>query len=172
MLKATLLGSIFSGVIMMADSVMAGDVTASLPQKYQLEEVHISVLHQTGHHLPGSYTIQIHGNGQATQTIDQQTTTEIMLADEMLVDLLKDFYHIHFFELQDTYTVRKQVALLDDHSIIISGYRLVDMSSQRLCIAIAGYEKCVTIMDEQPLQASQLVKKIEALFTRKEVFKR
>lgn len=175
MFKTTLLVSVFSGVIMMANHVMAGEGSperSELPATYQLEDVRISVLHQTGHRLPGSYTIQIRGDGQATQEIDQQATTELTLPDETLVDLLKDFYRIHFFELQDTYTIKKQIALLEDRSIVTSGYRLVDMSSQRLCLAIGGYEKCVTIMDEQPLAASQLVKKIEALFTKKVVFKR
>lgn len=171
MFKSAVYWIILSGVMMMTNTVMAGDASSEStrpPQKYQLEDVRISVLHQTSHRLPGSYKINISGDGKASYVIDNKDVLEITLGDKMLVELLNEFYRIHFFELPDTYTSKKRVALMDDHSIATLSNRNVDMSSQRLCIGIAEYEKCVTIMDEQPVEASQLVEKIESLFSERD----
>lgn len=138
------------------------------PGQYKLEDVSISVRHQTGHRLPGSYEITISGDGKATRTTDQKQRTVLALSKDTRLELLNDFYRIHFFELSDTYTRKRYVGLLDDDVVSTFSSRLVDMNSQRLCIGIADYKKCVTIMDGRPLEASQLVKKIEALFTTEE----
>ena len=92
--------------------------------------------------------------------IDKHEKTVLVLQNETLVELLNDFYRIHFFELADTYTVKRQVILQDRNKIATVIRKMVDMSSQRLCIGIAEYGKCVTIMDGQPQEASQLVKRL------------
>ena len=167
MSKFTFVFTIFSGLMMMANVVMAGDKIpgqTDFPVKYQLKDVRISILHQTGHRIPGSYQINISGEGRASYTIDKKQTTNIILPNKTLIELLNDFYRIHFFELQDTYTIKRQIALVDDHSISTFSSRLVDMSSKRLCITLADYKKCVTIIDQQPIVANQLVDRIERIF--------
>ena len=166
MFKITFLWTLFSTVMMMPNIAIASEKSSghsSIPKEYRLEDVKISVLYQTGHRLPGSYRINISA-GKASYVTDRKEKADLIIKDKALVDLLNDFYRIHFFELQDTYTVKRQIALLDDRSISTFPSRLVDMGSKRICIALANYEKCVTIMDEQPIAANQLVNKIEGLF--------
>jgi len=151
-------------------SVMAGDQSSGQsdpPKQYQLEDVRITILHQTGHRLPGGYKISISGDGKGTYVSDKEGEKKLDVKNETLLELLNDFYRIHFFELQDTWTVKKQVALLDDNSIFISPRRLVDVSSKRICIEIENYKKCVTIVENQPVEVGNLIAKIESFGTRK-----
>jgi len=39
--------------------------------------------------------------------------------------------------------------------------RLVDIASTRLCIQLADYQKCITVVNGQPASAATLISKIE-----------
>ena len=95
--------------------------------------------------------------GQEIESIIQSSEVE-------LITLLNEFYRIHFFELPDTYTVNKQVLLQENGTVATVGRRLPDSSSKQLCVKLADYEKCITVVDDQPAEAAQLVEKIEGMF--------
>lgn len=164
--KLTVFGAVLSGLTFLMSCAMAGDQSSERfvpPRQYQLEDVAITILHQTSHRIPGSYKISIGGDGQGSYTSGKAGEKKFTLKGETLLELLNDFYRIHFFELKDTWTVKNQVALLDDNSILVSPMRLVDVSSKQICLALADYNKCVTVVGNQPAELSNLISKIESL---------
>lgn len=145
-------------------SLMINNLSANsdVPLQYTLKEINISLLHQTGHGIPGGYEITI--SGSSFYSRNNEARTPISVDKKTLLELVNDFYSSHFFELADTYTVKKQVVLKSDDSVATTGMRLMDIASTRLCIQLADYKKCVTIVNGQPVAAAQLITKIEKLF--------
>ena len=153
----------------MSNHVMAsGDtvVQANLPLQYPLAQVSISIDHQTGRGIPGGYRIAIEGSGNGSYRSDSTETlqTDLAISSNTLLSLLNEFYRIHFFELADTYGVKKQMVLLDKATLATIATKMPDSGSKRLCIQLADYKKCVTIVDDQPAEAARLAQKIEGLF--------
>ncbi len=158
--------SLFPALLLMLNGVVVAEASPARnepPRQYPLEQVRISLLHQTSRQLPGGYEITITGDGKAAY-VSKEERKALTLQDETLMELLNDFYRIHFFELQDTYTVKKQVSLLDNRLVSTFGHHIVDMGGKRLCIELADYKKCVTIVAGQPPEAERLAAKIRALF--------
>lgn len=141
----------------------AGNAIPVPPAQYPLAEVAISILHQTGHGIPGGYEIAIQGDGNGFY-LQNALKTELQISSGTLLELLNDFYRIHFFELADTYQVKKQVLLRDNTLVASTAMKMADISSKKLCIQLADYQKCVTIVNDQPAEAAQLITKIERLF--------
>lgn len=150
----------------MSNIAEAGGATPEPPAQYPLAEVAISILHQTGHRIPGGYEIAIHGDGTGylQNAGVNPVKTERQISNDTLIELLNDFYRIHFFELADTYRVKKQVLLRDNALVATTAMKMADVSSKKLCVQLADYQKCVTIIDGQPAEAAQLIAKIEKLF--------
>ena len=150
----------------MSNHAEAVDATPVPPAQYPLAEVEISILHQTGHGVPGGYEIAIHGDGHGylQNAGVNPAKTELQISNDALLDLLNDFYRIHFFELADNYQVKKQVLLRDNALVATMAMKMADVSSKKLCVQLADYQKCVTIVNGQPAEASQLAAKIEKLF--------
>ena len=82
--------------------------------------------------------------------------------------MVNDFYKIHFFELPDTYAIKKQVVLKDNTTVATVVTKQVNASSKKLCIQLRTYKKCIAIVGNQPVEAAELVKKIEGLFLSKQ----
>ena len=155
------------GAPLMVDGVVMAEGSSGPsgpPGQYRLDQVRISLLFQTPNRQVGGYEITIDGGGKATYVDDKGTRRELTLRDEALVELLNEFYRIHFFELPDVYTMKKSVSLLDDGLISTFGSRHVDMSSKRLCVELADYRKCLTIVVDQPPEANALAERIRSLF--------
>ena len=66
------------------------------------------------------------------------------------------------------YAVKKQVVLKNNTTVATVVTKQVDVSSKKLCIQLRTYKKCVTIIDNQPVEAAELVTKIEGLFLSKQ----
>jgi hypothetical protein len=134
---------------------------AELPLQYQLSEVTISILHQPGHGIPGGYELTISGDGSVSylQTEgDKPIETNLQLSTEQLMELINRFYQIHFFELADTYSVTKEVVLKDKSTVATIATKMADSGSTRLCIQLGDYKKCVTIVNNRPEGAADIVK--------------
>jgi hypothetical protein len=153
-------------LITLGMNLMIQDLSANsdVPLQYTLKEISISLLHQTGHGIPGGYEITINGSGNSFYSRNNETQQPLSVDKKTLLELVNDFYSSHFFELADTYTVKKQVVLTSDDRVATTAIRLMDIASKRLCIQLADYKKCVTIVNEQPTVAAQLSMKIEKLF--------
>lgn len=134
------------------------------PDNYLLDQVNISITHTTGHKLPGSYQINLDGSLTASRTVDRDKTNSISLSKDDFMEILNAFYKVHFFELQDTYTKQTSVALLEDNKIKTYRTKMMDTSSKRVCITLADYKKCITIVNNQPSVLTQVITKIENLF--------
>lgn len=142
---------------------MTTNLSASpeLPLQYSLKDVSISILHQPGQGLPKGYQVVIAGDGNSFYTYNNGPKQTLSVEKKTVLELVNDFYHSHFFELADTYTVKKQVLLKSDGSITTMAERLVDIASTRLCIQLADYQKCITVVNGQPASAASLISKIE-----------
>ena len=77
------------------------------------------------------------------------------------------FYVIHFFEIADTFTVKKQVMLKDNKIVTTIVKKESSTNSKRICIQLRSYKKCVTVIENQPLAVAQIVNKIEKLLQQK-----
>lgn len=149
-----------AGIPLMTDSRAA---STDLPLQYALNSVTISLLHQTAHGMAGSYQITLRGDGNSTFSRNNKTQLILTIDKKNWLELINEFYRIHFFELSDTYNVKQQVLLKEEHTLATIATKMVDTDSKLLCIQIADYKKCITIVDKQPIATAQLVKMLEKL---------
>lgn len=136
-----------------------------LPLTYLLKEVTISILHQTSHGIQGGYQTTLSGDGNSFFSRNGETQQPLTIVNKDLLELVNGFYQIHFFELADTYSVKKQVLLKDDGTVATVATKLLDTANHKVCIQLADYQKCVTVINNQPAEVTHLIKKIESLFT-------
>ncbi len=155
------------GLFFMTGNSMAISGQTKPPLQYELSQVTISIRHQTSRGIPGGYELTIRGDGNGSylqEKAGKPIKTDLQLSTEQLLEIINGFYHIHFFDLADRYSVRKQVVLKNKTTLATLATKMVDMDGTKLCIQLADYKKCVTIIDNQPSEADQLVKTIEDLF--------
>ncbi len=155
------------GLILMANNTMAASGQKGPPLQYQLSQVTITIRHQTSRNIPGGYELSVSGDGAGSYLQNKSgrpETINLQISKEQLLELINTFYQIHFFELADTYSVRKQVALRDGSTVVTGFMKIVDMGGTKVCIRIADYNKCITVVDNQPSAVAQLVKTIKDMF--------
>lgn len=81
-----------------------------------------------------------------------------------MIELLNDFYAVHFFEISDTFNVKKKVVLKDSQTVTTIVNKEPATESKKICVQLRAYKKCLSVIDNQPLGVSQIVNKIETLF--------
>ncbi|MDP3840351.1 MAG: hypothetical protein Q8Q54_15650 [Methylococcales bacterium] len=152
--------------IVLITNLISNNLLASthfpLPAQYPLEKISITISNQSGKDNSENYQISINGNGNSffSQNKEKQP---LNITNDTLLELLNDFYAIHFFEIADTFTVKKQVTLKNNKTVTTLIKKESNTSSKRVCIQLRSYKKCVTIVDNQPLAVDQIVNKIETL---------
>jgi hypothetical protein len=144
----------------MSNTLLAG---SHLPAQYPLKKVLITLSSQPGKDNPENYQVAISGNGDSFFSQNNKPKQPLSITSDTVLELLNDFYAIHFFEIADTYTVKKQVMLKDNKIVTTVVKKESDMNSKRICIQLRSYKKCVTVVDNQPLAVAQIVSKIEIL---------
>ena len=155
------------GLTLIAGNAMADSGQTKPPLQYELSQVTISIRHQTSRGIPGGYEIMVSGDGAGSYVQNKagkSATTNLRVSKEQLLELINAFYKIHFFELADTYSVRRRVILRDGSTVVTGLRKLVDMGGTKVCIRIADYNKCITVVDNQPVAVANLVKTIETMF--------
>ncbi|MEQ1619984.1 MAG: hypothetical protein ABL919_01165 [Methylococcales bacterium] len=159
-----------SFLCMLGMIIISNDLLANppLPSQYPLNKIKISILHKTPPGIPGGYQITINGSGNSFYIQDSQEKQALNVSKETLLELVNDFYTIHFFELPDTYAVKKQVILKNNATLATVVTKLTKQSNKMMCIQLRSFKKCLTIVDNQPNEAAQLVNKIEGLFLAKQ----
>lgn len=150
-------------VITLGACLMTTKLSANtdVPLQFAVQDISISLLHQSGHDISGGYQITLNGNGNSFYSRNNAAKKPISIDDKTLLEFVNDFYLGHFFELADTYTVKKHLLLKDNAMVATVATKMLDMDSKQLCIQLAAYKKCITIMNHQPLVASNLADKIE-----------
>jgi hypothetical protein len=144
----------------MSNTLLAG---SHLPAQYPLKKVLITLSSQPGKDNSENYQVAISGNGDSFFSQNNKPKQPLSITSDTVLELLNDFYAIHFFEIADTYTVKKQVMLKDNKIVTTVVKKESDMNSKRICIQLRSYKKCVTVVDNQPLAVAQIVSKIETL---------
>lgn len=134
-----------------------------LPTQYPLKKVLITVSSQSHKDNSANYQVSISGNGNSFFSKNNQANQPLNMTSDTLLELLNEFYEIHFFEIKDTFTVKEQVILKDNKTITTVINKEPTMSEKKICIHLRSYKKCVTVVDNQPLAVAQIVNKIEAL---------
>jgi hypothetical protein len=161
--KFSLSGLLLLGVMALSNQAKAGDDKPMPPIQYPLEQVAISILHYTSHGVPGGYEIAIQGNGNGFY-LHNAVKTELKISNNILIDWLNDLYRMRFFDFSDTYKIEEQVILGDNGLVATRHMTTNDASGTKLCVQLADYQKCVTIIKGQPAEAAHLIAKIEKLF--------
>jgi hypothetical protein len=159
-MKFTLLVFTLLITSLMSNTLLAG---SHLPAQYPLKKVLITLSSQPGKDNPENYQVAISGNGDSFFSQNNKPKQPLSITSDTVLELLNDFYAIHFFEIADTFTVKKQVMLKDNKIVTTVVKKESDMNSKRICIQLRSYKKCVTVVDNQPLAVAQIVSKIEAL---------
>lgn len=167
MIKFAICFVMMLGMSLISNNLSANPHLSRLPAQYPLKKITISILHQPGAGVPGGYHITLSGDGNSFYSQNSKEKQALNVPNETLLELVNDFYKIHFFELPDTYGVKKQVVLKNNNTVATVVTKQVNVSSKKLCIQLRTYKKCVTIVDNQPVEAAELVKKIEGLFLSK-----
>ena len=163
-MKFTLLVFTLLITSLMSNTLLAG---SHLPAQYPLKKVLITLSSQPGKDNPENYQVAISGNGDSFFSQNNKPKQPLSITSDTVLELLNDFYAIHFFEIADTFTVKKQVILNDNKIVTTVVKKESDMNSKRICIQLRSYKKCVTVIENQPLAVAQIVNKIEKLLQQK-----
>lgn len=151
-------------LVMFSTTSNAMDSSMTPPERYPLENVQVTIQKTMGHGLPGSYIIRLIGGKAAIKTLNNASPIEVSLSEQAFLQILNEFYKIHFFEFSDTYTKQTSVVLLDNDTVQTTYGKLMDTGSRQVCIEIKDYKKCITTTNDQPESLITLFQKIEQLF--------
>ncbi len=156
LLFSTLLGVFFS------NAVMAKPYSSVLPTQFPIKKVIITISSQSNNKNTVGYHISLNGNGNSFFSKNNEKQP-LNVTNDTLIELLNDFYTVHFFEISDTFHVKKKVVLKDNETVttIVNKDSVID--SKKVCVQLRSYKKCLSVIDNQPLGVSQIVNKIEAL---------
>ena len=168
MIKFAICFLMMLGMSLTSNNLSAKPHLSRLPAQYPLKKITISISHQPGAGIPGGYQMTINGDGNSFYSQNSKEKRALTVTKETLLELVNDFYKIHFFELPDTYAIKKQVVLKDNTTVATVVTKQVNASSKKLCIQLRTYKKCIAIVGNQPVEAAELVKKIEGLFLSKQ----
>ena len=135
--------------------------TGRPPLRYSLNQTGISVHFQPSDALEGGYKIELNGNGNSFYQPDGQVAQTVQIAPATLLALINGFYKSHFFDLIDIYSSEKQVDPKDGSTVVTVVQRFVDTGSTNLCIRLADYKKCISVIDCQPAVSVDLIDKIK-----------
>lgn len=152
---------------LICNTILASPYIPSLPAQYPLNRILITISSQSGKDNSENYKISINGNGASFFNKNNKEKQSVSVTNERLLEFLNDFYVIHFFEIADTFTVKKQVMLKDNKIVTTIVKKESSTNSKRICIQLRSYKKCVTVVENQPLAVAQIVNKIEKLFQQK-----
>jgi hypothetical protein len=156
LLFSMLLGVLFS------NTVMAKPYSSVLPTQFPIKKILITVSSQPGNKNTESYHISLNGNGNSYFSKNDEKQP-LKVTNDTLIELLNDFYAVHFFEISDTFHVKKKVVLKDNQTVttVINKEPVTD--SKKVCVQLRAYKRCLSVIDNQPLGISQIVNKIETL---------
>jgi len=151
--------------IILITSLISHNILASpyLPAQYPLKKVLITLSSQSGKENSDNHQISISGNGDSFLSKNNKGKQPLKIANDTLLELLNYFYVAHFFDIKDNYDVTKQVLLKNNETVTTVIKKEPNRSSKKLCIQLRSYKKCVTVVNNQPLAAAQIVNKIETL---------
>ena len=152
---------------LICNTILASPYIPSLPAQYPLNRILITISSQSGKDNSENYKISINGNGASFFNKNNKEKQSVSVTNERLLEFLNDFYVIHFFEIADTFTVKKQVMLKDNKIVTTIVKKESSTNSKRICIQLRSYKKCVTAVENQPLAVAQIVNKIEKLLQQK-----
>jgi hypothetical protein len=152
---------------LICNTILASPYIPSLPAQYPLNRILITISSQSGKDNSENYKISINGNGASFFNKNNKEKQSVSVTNERLLEFLNDFYVIHFFEIADTFTVKKQVMLKDNKIVTTIVKKESSTNSKRICIQLRSYKKCVTVIENQPLAVAQIVNKIEKLLQQK-----
>jgi hypothetical protein len=166
-MKFTLLLSTVLISNLICNTILASPYIPSLPAQYPLNRILITISSQSGKDNSENYKISINGNDASFFNKNNKEKQSVSVTNERLLEFLNDFYVIHFFEIADTFTVKKQVMLKDNKIVTTIVKKESSTNSKRICIQLRSYKKCVTVIENQPLAVAQIVNKIEKLLQQK-----
>jgi len=148
--------------ILFSNTVIAKPYSPILPTQFKIKHVSITISTQSSNKNSDSHHISLNGNGDS-YFIKNNQKQPINITSEMLIDLLNDFYAVHFFEISDTFNIKKNVIMKDDKTLTTLVSKESTIESKKVCVQLRHYKKCISVVDNQPFGVSQIVNKVESL---------
>ncbi|WP_445366625.1 hypothetical protein ACH5Y9_14880 [Methylomonas sp. BW4-1] len=148
--------------IIFSNNVLAKPYSPVLPTQFPLKKIQVTISSQSTKENAESYQILLNGNGNS-YFIKNNQQQPLNVTNDTLIELLNDFYAVHFFEISDTFNVKKKVVLKDNETATTVINKEPVTESKKVCVQLRAYKKCLSIVDNQPLGVSQIVNKIESL---------
>jgi len=157
-----LIFSILLGVFV-SNNVLAKPYSSILPAQFPVKKILITVSSQPTSGNADIYHVSLKGDGNSF-LVKNNEKQPLKISTDTLIELLNDFYSVHFFEIPDTFHIKKK-AVLKDNGIVttIVNKELAATDSKKVCVQLREYKKCVSVIDKQPAGISQIVNKIETL---------
>jgi hypothetical protein len=141
-----LLGGLLAGLIgATATRAMAeeGKVGPNvMPYNFRVDELSIRLSRQTANTAYSPWEIHLSGTDGGSLTYDGKLRSFPYSANK-IVALLNALYEIHFFDLPSEYASQPRARLNDDGGVSLDKILWTDEGSNRLCVKVASYEKCV-----------------------------
>ena len=102
MIKFAICFLMMLGISLTCNNLSANPHLSRLPAQYPLKKITISILHHPGAGIPDGYQITLSGDGNSFYSQNSKEKQALTFPNETLLELVNDFYKIHFFELPDT----------------------------------------------------------------------
>lgn len=148
--------------VLLSANVLAKPSSTVLPTQFSLSHVLITVSSYSNIQDAENYSISLNGNGESSLSKNIEKRM-LNVSNETLVELLNDFYQVHFFEIPDKFQIKKRLVLKENKILTTVLSKESAAERKEVCVKLRTYKKCVSVIDNQPLSVAQIVKKIEAL---------
>ena len=159
-IKLLLLSTILG--VFLNNTVMAKPYSSVLPTQFPVKKVEITVSTPANNKNAEIQHISLNGNGNSFFSKNNEKQP-LNVTNDSLIEILNDFYAVHFFEISDTFNVKKKLVLKDNQTVTTSVSKEPAIDSKKVCIQLRSYKKCLSVIDNQPLGVSHIINKIEAL---------
>ena len=132
------------------------------PATFRSDDVSFSIVWQPGHgpSLP-ALRIALSGKGSGTLQRGKDKSSFTYSGDDLFA-VLNELYRIRYFDLPNDYTQNTSIFRREDGTLGTQSLRASDLSTTRVCLTIAAYEKCVTYAKDGPAELEQLVRRLIA----------
>jgi len=134
---------------------------ASLPASFRIEDLRISLSRQNGNAAYAPRVVTLNGVAAASLMRDGKSVPFPFPAADRLA-LLNELFKIRFFDLPSQYSTRAVAQLMGNGSVGLQELHLSNANVNSVCVAVAGFEKCVRYGTEAPMELDLLAKRVMA----------
>lgn len=153
----TVIAALWFGVLAVPAGAAGAAPAAHLPDRFAIDTLRISLSRQQGNAAYAPQVVEWTAEGGRLEQHGESRTFKS--SREQAVGLLNAFLAIHFFEMPDHYAIHPIATLTADGSVLVAK-QTSSSASNRACVSVGGYEKCVHYGVQAPAELDRLVARI------------